>query len=159
MVQGTTSVAAWGICQGGFGVIASENDQGWFGKGSLSCSFLFCKFDGSKHQLIFLLSFSIGIYLTSSIEYASRCAQTKIDGMNKGKELEEEKVKASILICATIPGNTFRLPDMSLNGKPVRDGYQSHFTIGLIFSLFIHSNIFFQNLFSSFFFFLFESQS
>ena len=28
MVQGTTSEAAWGISQGGFGVIASENDQG-----------------------------------------------------------------------------------------------------------------------------------
>ena len=28
MVQGTTNEAAWEICQGGFGVIASENDQG-----------------------------------------------------------------------------------------------------------------------------------
>ena len=33
MAQGTMSIAAWGISQGGFGVIASEDDQGWFGKG------------------------------------------------------------------------------------------------------------------------------
>jgi len=33
MVQGTTTEAGWSIAQGGFGVIASVNDQGWFGKG------------------------------------------------------------------------------------------------------------------------------
>jgi len=33
MVQGTTTEAGWSIAQGGFGVVASENDQGWFGKG------------------------------------------------------------------------------------------------------------------------------
>ena len=35
MVQGTMSAAAWGISQGGFGVIVSETDQGWYGKGFL----------------------------------------------------------------------------------------------------------------------------
>ena len=71
-----------------------------------------------------------GIYMTSSIQYASKYAKTKADQMNKGKKMEEEKVKAAILICATIPGNTFPVPDMSLYGKPVQNGYQSHFTIG-----------------------------
>jgi len=33
MVQGTTTEAGWSIAQGGYGVIASVNDQGWFGKG------------------------------------------------------------------------------------------------------------------------------
>ena len=39
MAQGTMSIAAWGISQGGFGVIASEDDQGWFGKGSFEQQF------------------------------------------------------------------------------------------------------------------------
>jgi len=39
MAQGTTSQAAWSIAQGGFGIIASENDQGWFGKGFSILSF------------------------------------------------------------------------------------------------------------------------
>jgi len=50
MVQGTTAEAAWRIAQGGFGVYASENDQGWFGK---------------------------GIYLTSSARYAHKYADRK----------------------------------------------------------------------------------
>jgi len=48
MVQGTTAEAGWSIAQGGFGVIASENDQGWFGK---------------------------GIYLNSSMRYAFQYAE------------------------------------------------------------------------------------
>ena len=82
-----------------------------------------------------------GIYLTSSIQYASKYAKTKADQMNTGKKMGEEKVKAAILICATIPGNTFPVPDMSLNGKPVQNGYQSHFTIGKnVFSFHSHSH-------------------
>ena len=34
MVQGTTSEAAWGISQGGFGVIESERTKGGLGRGS-----------------------------------------------------------------------------------------------------------------------------
>ena len=33
MAQGITHKAAWSIAEGGFGVIANENDPGWFGKG------------------------------------------------------------------------------------------------------------------------------
>jgi len=36
MVQGTTSEAAWGVAQGGFGVIASEKAKGGLGRGSTS---------------------------------------------------------------------------------------------------------------------------
>ena len=71
-----------------------------------------------------------GIYVTSSNQYASKYAKTKADQMNEEKKTEEEKVKTAILICATIPGNTFPVPDMSLYGKPVQNGYQSHFTVG-----------------------------
>ena len=41
MAQGTSKEASWGIAEGGFGVVASANDQGWFGKGF---SFLFLFF-------------------------------------------------------------------------------------------------------------------
>ena len=44
MAQGTSKEASWGIAEGGFGVVASPNDQGWFGKGFLFfffSSFLF----------------------------------------------------------------------------------------------------------------------
>ena len=48
MVQGTTTEAGWSIAQGGYGVIASVNDQGWFGK---------------------------GIYMSSSMRYAHQYAE------------------------------------------------------------------------------------
>jgi len=48
MVQGTTTEAGWSIAQGGYGVIASVNDQGWFGK---------------------------GIYVSSSMKYAHQYAE------------------------------------------------------------------------------------
>jgi hypothetical protein len=102
MVQGTTSQAAWAIAQGGFGVIASENDQGWYGK---------------------------GIYFTSSLEYARMFAEKKVQDLNKSTPQEEPK-KSATLICAVVPGNVFPVIDLSLEGKPVKDGYQSHYTIG-----------------------------
>jgi len=40
MVQGTTTEAGWSIAQGGFGVVASEKDQGFYGKGIYSTSHL-----------------------------------------------------------------------------------------------------------------------
>ena len=33
MAQGTDSVAAWKIAEGGFGLVTSDTDPGWFGKG------------------------------------------------------------------------------------------------------------------------------
>ena len=33
MAQGTDSIAAWKIAESGFGLVTSDNDPGWFGKG------------------------------------------------------------------------------------------------------------------------------
>ena len=33
MAQGTDSEAAWKIAEGGFGLVTSDTDPGWFGKG------------------------------------------------------------------------------------------------------------------------------
>ena len=50
MVQGTTIEAGWSIAQGGFGVVASQNDQGFYGKGIYSTSHLnyACKYAVAK---------------------------------------------------------------------------------------------------------------
>jgi len=94
MVQGTTTEAGWSIAQGGFGVVASEGDPGWYGK---------------------------GIYTTSYMKYASRYAKSKA-GTTK---------KPALLICVIVPGNTLPVVDAkTYYGKPVANGYQSHFTIG-----------------------------
>ena len=110
MVQGTTSEAAWGISQGGFGVIASEKDQGWFGK---------------------------GIYMTSSLKYASlyakRSASLSTTAATAGRGPPK---KPAVLVCAVIPGNILPVVDVkTYYGKHVADGYQSHFTIGIFFFL------------------------
>jgi len=94
MVQGTTSEAGWSIAQRGFGVVSSEDDPGWYGK---------------------------GIYTTSHLRYASKYADSKADPTRK----------PALLICAIIPGNILPVVDAkTYYGKPVANGYQSHFTIG-----------------------------
>jgi len=94
MIQGTTTDAGWSIAQGGFGVVSSEDDPGWYGK---------------------------GIYTTSHMKYASRYAESKAGAMKK----------PALLICAIVPGNILPVVDAkTYYGKPVANGYQSHFTIG-----------------------------
>ena len=105
MVQGTTSEAAWGISQSGFGVIASEKDQGWFGK---------------------------GIYLTSSLKYANLYAKrsAKLTTAATSTTGDVQK-KAAVLVCAVISGNILPVVDAkTYYGKHVANGYQSHFTVG-----------------------------
>jgi len=106
MVQGTTTEAAMSIAQGGFGVIASENDQGWFGK---------------------------GIYMTSSIKYAHKYAEKKVTDFDASKSEDQPSKKSALLICAVVPGNALPVIDAkTYYGKNVADGYQSHFTIGTL---------------------------
>jgi len=42
------------------------------------------------------------------------------------------KLKNAMLICAVIPGNPYPVRE-KIEGTSVKDGYQSHFTIGSIF--------------------------
>jgi len=56
MVQGTTTEAGWSIAQGGFGVLASVGDPGWYGK---------------------------GIYTTSHMKYAGKYADSKAGATTK----------------------------------------------------------------------------
>ena len=94
LVQGTTTEAGWSIAQGGFGVVSSEDDPGWYGK---------------------------GIYTTSHLKYASMYARSKAGATRK----------PALLICAVVPGNILPVVDAkTYHGKPVANGYQSHFTIG-----------------------------
>ena len=94
MVQGTTTEAGWSIAQGGFGVVSSEDDPGWYGR---------------------------GIYTTSHMKYASKYAESKASATRK----------PALLVCAIIPENILLVVDAkTYYGKPVANGYQSHFTIG-----------------------------
>jgi len=62
-----------------------------------------------------------GIYTTSHLKYASMYAKSKA-GATK---------KPALLICVIIPGNILPIVDAkTYYGKPVANGYQSHFTIG-----------------------------
>jgi len=80
--------------RGGFGVVSSEDDPGWYGK---------------------------GIYTTSHMKYAGRYAESKA-GTTK---------KPALLICVIIPGYILPVVDTkTYYGKPVANGYKSHFTIG-----------------------------
>jgi len=93
MVQGTTTEAGWSIARGGFGVVSSIGDYGWFGR---------------------------GIYTTSHLKYASKYAETKAGDIKT----------PALLICVIIPGNILPVVEVTYYGKPVANGYQSHFTIG-----------------------------
>ena len=108
MAQGTTNRAAWNIAHGGYGVIASDDDPGWYGK---------------------------GIYLTSSLDYAWKYAHRK----TKASKHHDSTLNATILVSAVIPGNILPVLDAkSQFGKPVANGYQSHYTIGTAcFSFFV----------------------
>ena len=62
-----------------------------------------------------------GIYTTSHMKYASKYAESKA-GATK---------KPALLVCAIVPGNILPVVDnTTYYGKPVTNGYQSHFTIG-----------------------------
>jgi len=117
MAQGTDSEAAWKIAEGGFGLVTSDTDPGWFGKGLQKSKITKKK---TRKKLKIFLKKSLGIYFTSSFEYALRYALTKA-GSNK---------KPEILICAIIPGNIYPVSDMSLLGTTFQNGYQSNFAIG-----------------------------
>ena len=110
MAQGTTNTAAWGIAHGGYGVISADNDPGWYGK---------------------------GIYFTSSLDYAWKYAHYKT---RLSKQLDSD-LNATVLVSAVIPGNILPVFDTkSQYGKPVANGYQSHYTIGTRLSLFSFSH-------------------
>jgi len=57
MVQGTTTEAAWSIAQGGFGVVAKEGDQGWYGRGIYTTKCLLCRAKLEVETLCLCLSF------------------------------------------------------------------------------------------------------
>lgn len=104
MTQGTTSEAAWSIAQGGFGVVATEKDQGWYGR---------------------------GIYTTSSLKFASRYAQQKVRDFDKVKKPTEPSKEPVLLLCAVLPGNVFPVAEVDkYYGHSGVDGYQSHLAIG-----------------------------
>jgi len=104
MVQGTTTEAGWSIAQSGFGVVAREGDQGWYGR---------------------------GIYTTGSVKFAHGYAMEKVKEFEKTKGPSEVSKKPALLICAIIPGNVFPVvEEKKYYGHSGVDGYQSHFTIG-----------------------------
>jgi len=63
-----------------------------------------------------------GIYLTSSSRYGNKYSKGKLQG--------NFLLKPAMLICAVIPGNPYPVRE-KIEGTSVKDGYQSHFTIGL----------------------------
>jgi len=104
MVQGTTTEAGWSIAQGGFGVVAREGDQGWYGR---------------------------GIYTTGSVKFAHLYATKKVKDFKETKGPSEVSKKPALLICAIIPGNIFPVvEEEKYYGHSGVDGYQSHYTIG-----------------------------
>ena len=162
MAQGTSEEASWGIAEGGFGVVASANDQGWFGKGFLLfSSFLFLfPFPFSRNEE-YESEITIkktkkkkkkkGIYFTSSLENSMRYSDSKkIDPKTQIKDLSKREY---VLICAVVPGNVLPVVDLSLYGKPVQDGYQAHYVIGTFFFYFYYLFIYFLIFLISLFFF------
>jgi len=102
MLHATSESAVWQICQQGLAIVVKENikDEGFFGR---------------------------GLYLTSSLDYAS--------------SYPEGQTSNIFLVCCTLPVHTFPVTEhphgsSSLKGKHRRDGYFSHYTVGkLLFHL------------------------
>jgi len=134
ILQGTTEVAARNIVNNGFAAVVTV-DAGWYGRGQFFCyylnpfSFLFSFFFFLSPFFPFLFSFSSlfsfffasGIYFTRDVIYAGHYSKTTT------------KV---FVVTAVNLGNTLPVTELpqdhdslSLKGKPVVPGYESHSTV------------------------------
>ena len=133
MIQCTTERAVQGIVNAGFGTVAKVDD-GYYGQGFLSLHFSSSAFfllpPFMYHLMIISCGFQ-GIYFTREMSYADKYTE---------KAANMDGVKAFI-IAAVIVGNAFPVTEhpfpkkeddkkLSLLGKPVITGYQSHYTVG-----------------------------
>jgi len=129
MFHGTNDEIAKRIAENGFGVVTGT-DSGFYGRGFLLHFPSYFPASIRKIANMKPFVFNSGIYFTSDVEYA--------------KFYSKESRMKVVIIALTLPGNVYPITEApfadserevssGLNGQAFKDGFQSHYILGLSF--------------------------